>query len=542
MTTDRVMRTAQQLYEGIDIGGGAVGLITYMRTDSVNLANEAIADIRAYVGKHFDADYLPASAQHYKAKTKNAQEAHEAIRPTSVQHRPQALKDHLSSDQLRLYELIWKRAVASQMTAAQFDTVAADIAVGEGVFRATGQTLAFPGFLAVYQDAEEDEEEAKLPPLKEGQDLPVDKLYGEQHFTQPPPRFTEASLVKTLEEYGIGRPSTYASIISTLQDREYVVLDKKRFTPTPIGRLVNCFITRHFTHYVDYDFTANLEDKLDDVSNGKRVWTRLMGDFWKDFNDTLVQKQDVERGCPIPDEVCPKCGSPLNMQASKKGLFIGCTAYPKCDYTRPLSGNEEGPTILGQDPASGQNILLLSGRFGPYVQIGETPEDKKLKPRRASWPKGIPPDQADLATALKLLSLPREVGHHPQSGLPIVANIGRFGPYLLHDGKFKSIPKEDDVYSIALQRAVEVLAMERAPRGAAAGGEGKTLGKHPEDGKPVQLLNGRYGWYVKHGKVNATVPKSQEPETVTLDEALALIAAKVAKGPAKKPARKARAA
>ena len=219
--------------------------------------------------------------------------------------------------------------------------------------------------------------------------MPVDRLYGEQHFTQPPPRFTEASLVKTLEEYGIGRPSTYASIISTLQDREYVVLDKKRFTPTPIGRLVNCFLTRHFTHYVDYDFTANLEDKLDDVSNGKRVWTRLMGDFWKDFNDTLLQKQDVDRGCPIPDEVCPKCGSPLNMQASKKGLFIGCTAYPKCDYTRPLSGIEEGPTILGLDPQSGQNVLLLNGRYGLYVQIGETPEDKKIKPRRASWPKEV---------------------------------------------------------------------------------------------------------------------------------------------------------
>ncbi|HYP67404.1 MAG TPA: type I DNA topoisomerase [Thiobacillaceae bacterium] len=542
MTTDRVMRTAQQLYEGIDIGSGAVGLITYMRTDSVNLANEAIADIRAYVGRHFDAGYLPPSAQHYKAKTKNAQEAHEAIRPTSVAHRPESLKDFLSHDQLRLYELIWKRAVASQMTAAQFDTVAADIAVGEGVFRASGQTLAFPGFLAVYQDGEEDEEEAKLPPLKEGQDLPVDRLYGEQHFTQPPPRYTEASLVKALEEYGIGRPSTYASIISTLQDREYVVLDKKRFSPTPIGRLVSCFLTRHFTHYVDYDFTANLEDKLDDVSNGKRVWTRLMGEFWKDFSDTLVHKQDVDRGCPIPDEACPKCGSPLNMQASKKGLFIGCTAYPKCDYTRPLSGSEEGPTILGQDPESGQNVLLLNGRFGPYVQIGETPEDKKLKPRRASWPKAIPTDQADLATALRLLSLPREVGHHPQTGLPIVANIGRFGPYLLHDGKFKSIPKDDDVYSIALQRAVEVLAMERAPRGGGEGGEGKTLGKHPDDGKPVQLLNGRYGWYVRHGKVNATVPKSQEPESLSLDEALALIAAKAAKGPAKRPARKAKAA
>ena len=535
MTTDRVMRTAQQLYEGIDTGSGAVGLITYMRTDSVNLANEAIAEIREYVARHFDADYLPAAPQHYKAKTKNAQEAHEAIRPTSAKRTPASVKDHLSQDQFRLYELIWKRAMASQMTSAQFDTVAADIAMGEGVFRATGQTLAFPGFLAVYHDTEEDEEDAKLPPLKEGEDLPVDKLYGEQHFTQPPPRYTEASLVKALEEYGIGRPSTYASIISTLQDREYVLLDKKRFTPTPIGRLVNCFLTRHFTHYVDYDFTAKLEDNLDEVSNGKRVWTRLLGDFWNEFNDTLGHKQDVDRGCPIPDETCPKCGSPLNMQASKKGLFIGCTAYPKCDYTRPLFGNEEGPTVLGQDPASGQNVLLLSGRYGPYVQIGETPEDKKIKPRRASWPKDIPLEQADLVTALKLLSLPREVGQHPQTGLPIVANIGRFGPYLLHDGKFKSIPKGDDVYGIALARALEVLAMERAPRAGATGGEGKTLGRHPEDDKPVQLLNGRYGWYVKHGKVNVTVPKNQDPESLALADAVALIAEKAAKGPAKRP-------
>ena len=539
MTTERAMRTAQQLYEGIDVGEGSVGLITYMRTDSVNLANEAITEIRDFVARHYDRDYLPPAAQHYKAKTKNAQEAHEAIRPTSVARTPDSLKGHLTQDQQRLYELIWKRAVASQMVAAQFDTVAADIAVGAGVFRATGQTLAFPGYLAVYQESadegegEGEEGEAKLPPLKEGETLPVDKLYGEQHFTQPPPRYTEASLVKALEEYGIGRPSTYASIISTLQDREYAVLDKKRFTPTPIGRLVNCFLTRHFHDYVDYDFTAKLEDKLDDVSNGKRDWTRLLGEFWTGFNGELSAKQDVERGCPIPDEVCPKCGAHLLLQSSKRGLFIGCSAYPKCDYTRPLHGNEEGPTVLGADPASGQNVLLMNGRFGWYVQIGETPTEKKApKPRRASWPKDVPTEQADLATALKLLSLPREVGHHPQTGLPIVANIGRFGPYLLHDGKFKSIPKGDDVYSIALPRALEVLAMERQPRGrgGAEAQESKILGKHPEDDKPVHLLNGRYGWYVKHGKINATIPKSADPENFTLDDALPLLAAKAEKG------------
>ena len=535
MTTDRVMRTAQQLYEGIDIGSGTVGLITYMRTDSVNLANEAIADIRAFVGKKFDKDYLPSQPIHYRAKTKNAQEAHEAIRPTGVARTPESLKNFLSSDQYRLYELVWKRAVASQMTAAQFDTVAADLMVAQGVFRATGQTLAFAGFLAVYHDDEEDEEEAKLPLLKEGDVLPVDKLYGEQHFTQPPPRYTEASLVKALEEFGIGRPSTYASIISTLQDREYAVLDKKRFMPTDMGRIVNGFLTLHFGHYVDYDFTAKLEDKLDDVSNGKREWTRLLAEFWKEFDGNLAAKQDVERGIPM-DEKCPKCGAVLNLQASKRGLFIGCSAYPKCDYTRPLHGNEGGPAVLGKYPETGEDVLLMNGRYGWYVQVGPTPEDKKApKPRRASLPKGLPPESATLEMALKWLSLPREVGHNPKTGLPIVANIGRFGPYLLHDGKFKSIPKDDDVYTIDLARAVEVLEMP-ATRGRAAASEKKELGKHPDDGKPVHLQNGRYGWYVSHNKVNATLPKDLDPQSVTLLDALPLIAAKADKGPTKKKA------
>ena len=539
MTTDRVMRTAQQLYEGIDLGEGPVGLITYMRTDSVNLANEAITDIRAWVGETFSKDYLPPSAIAYKAKTKNAQEAHEAVRPTAVARTPDAVRHRLTADQARLYELIWKRTVACQMTPAQFDTVAADIAVGDGTFRATGQTLAFAGFLAVYQD-DEDEEESKLPALTENETLPVDKLYGEQHFTQPPPRYTEASLVKALEEYGIGRPSTYASIISTLQDREYVLLEKKRFQPTDVGRLVNCFLTRHFEHYVDYDFTAKLEDKLDDVSNGKRQWAQLLGEFWKGFDGELKAKQEVERGCPIM-EPCPKCAKPLFMQASKRGLFIGCSGYPECDYTRPIhAGAVERDPLLGKDPASGLDVKLLVGRFGPYVQSGDMPEDKKApKPRRASWPKEIPLDQATLELALKFLSLPREVGHHPTTGLPIVANNGRFGPYLLHDGKFKSIPKTDSVYEIGLERALEVLAMERAPRGASAAAALRTLGKHPDDDKDVTVHEGRYGPYVKHGSVNATLPKDTTPEAVTLEEALELIAARAAKGPAKKPAKKA---
>lgn len=536
MTTDRAMRTAQQLYEGINIGSDTVGLITYMRTDSVNLANEAITEIRAWVGKKFDADYLPSQPVHYKAKTKNAQEAHEAIRPTGVARTPDSLRNFLSQDQMRLYELIWKRAVASQMNAAQFDTVAADLMVQQGVFRATGQTLAFAGFLAVYHDDEQDEEEAKLPALKEGEILPVDKLYGEQHFTQPPPRYTEASLVKALEEYGIGRPSTYASIISTLQDRDYAILDKKRFMPTPMGRMVNGFLTLHFNHYVDYDFTARLEDKLDEVSNGTREWTAVLAEFWKEFDRNLTAKQDVERGIPM-DEKCPKCQATLNLQASKRGMFIGCSAYPVCDYTRPLHGNEDGPTRLGSYPATGEDVLLMNGRYGWYVQVGATPEDKKApKPRRASLPKAMPPETATLEDALRWLSLPREVGHNPQTGLPIVANIGRFGPYLLHDAKFKSIPKEDDVYTIGLERAVEVLEMPATRGGNSAASEKKELGKHPDDGKVVNIQNGRYGWYVSHNKVNATIPKDLDPQEVTLLDALPLLAARAEKAPAKKKA------
>jgi DNA topoisomerase-1 len=318
------------------------------------------------------------------------------------------------------------------------------------------------------------------------------------------------------------------------------VLEKKRFQPTDVGRLVNCFLTRHFNHYVDYDFTARLEDQLDDVSNGKRVWTRLLGEFWQRFDGDLKTKQDVERGCPIL-EACPKCGKPLFMQASKRGLFIGCSGYPECDYTRPLHpATAEGDNVLGKDPATGLDVKLLSGRFGPYVQVGDMPEDKKApKPRRASWPKDIPLENATLELALKFLSLPREVGVHPQTGLPIVANNGRFGPYLLHDGKFKSIPKTDSVYEIDLPRALEVLAMERAPRGADAAAVLRTLGPHPDDGKDITVRSGRYGPYVKHGSTNATLPKDITPEEITLDEAIGLIAARAAKGPAKKPARKA---
>jgi DNA topoisomerase-1 len=544
MTTDRVMRTAQQLYEGIDTGKGATGLITYMRTDAVSLAKDAIADVRQYIGSHFSADYLPDAPVFYRNKSKNAQEAHEAIRPTAIARTPDSLRPFLTSDQAKLYELIWKRTLACQMTPAQFDTVSVDLAVGQDKhrFRANGQVLAFPGFIAVYQENLDDsaeETDTRLPALEVGETLPIDKLYSEQHHTQAPPRYTEASLVKTLEEYGIGRPSTYASIISTLKDREYVDLDKKRFIPTPTGRLVNCFLTTHFTHYVDYDFTARLEDRLDDVANGEMPYIPLLGEFWREFSATLQAKADVARGCPIEDEVCPKCGGKLFLQASKRGLFIGCSNYPECDFTRPFNQTaEQEPMVLGTDPATGQDIHLLNGRYGWYVQIGATPEDKTIKPRRASWPKTIPVEQATLDQALILLSLPRTLGLHPETGLEIVANIGRFGPYLQHNGKFKSIPKADDVYSVELPRALEILSQPAGPRAQAMAG--KPLGEHPEDKKPVTLHEGRYGWYVKHGALNATLPKDISSEEITLDDALILLAQRAEKAPAKKTRAKAK--
>lgn len=543
-SAERAMRVAQQLYEGIDTGKGTAGLITYMRTDSVNLSQEAIADIRHYVGSHFSGEYLPKNAVVYRSKAKNAQEAHEAIRPTAIARTPESLKDYLSQEQFRLYEMIWKRALACQMAPAELDTVAVDIKVGSpgNVFRANGQTIAFDGFLAVYKEDEDeptgDEEEARLPALAEGERIPVDRIFGEQHFTQPPPRYSEASLVKTLEEHGIGRPSTYASIISTLlYERDnvgaYAILEKKRFKPTPIGRLINCFLTRHFRDYVDYDFTAHFEDELDEISNGERDWIPVMGEFWGQFSGQLDTKAKVERGCPV-EETCPKCAKPLLLQSSKRGLFIGCSGYPECDYTRPF-GDQLAPgedIVLGADPATSLPIKLLNGRFGWYVQVGDMPADKKAaKPRRASWPKDRPIEGADLATALKLLSLPRELGHHPQTGLPIVANTGRFGPYLLHDGKFRSIPRHHDVYGIDLAQALDVLSAPATGRGGAS--PGRELGKHPEDGKPVTVKDGRYGPYVSHGKVNATLPKDQNPEDITLDQALALLAAKSGKAEAK---------
>ncbi|HEU5284738.1 MAG TPA: type I DNA topoisomerase, partial [Burkholderiales bacterium] len=564
MSADRAMRTAQQLYEGVDTDGGGPGvsggLITYMRTDSTNLSSEAVTEIRDYVAKNFSTAYLPKVPVEYRSKSKNAQEAHEAIRPTSIFRTPEQVREYLSPDQARLYEMIWKRTVACQMTAARYDTTAVDIGVGDqdALFRATGQTLVFPGYIAVYQEGADDaieEGEEKLPALEEGEQIPADRIYGEQHFTLPPPRYTEASLVKKLEEYGIGRPSTYASIISTLQDRGYAVLDKKRFVPTDLGRLVNGFLTANFSRYVDYAFTAEMEEELDQISNGELDWVKVLREFWEPFVGTLQEKLETGRGVPLPaaeprvstwkeyaqrllsedwqqggrtPESCPKCGKQLYLQNSKRGPFVGCSGYPKCDYTRAWGELSEGPVTLGQDPDTGLDVLLLKGPYGYYAQLGPTVEGAKTKPRRASWPSNVPVLTADLETALKVLSLPRDLGLHPETNKPVEANVGRFGPYVKHDNVFKSIPKSESVYDITLARAVELLAQPKSGQGG-----GRHLGLHPIDNKPVAVLDGRYGPYVKHGNVNVTVPSDMDPATLTLDDAVDLLAEKAAKELAK---------
>ncbi len=541
-TTSRTMRIAQQLYEGIDIGSGTVGLITYMRTDSFSLAAEAVMQIREYVKKNFEAEYLPKSPIMYKTKAKNAQEAHEAIRPTDIFRTPASVRASLTDEQFKLYEMIWKRTLACQMAQAKFDAVSVDLSVGSeaNLFRASGQTMIFPGFIAVYMEGLDDEEEegdSKLPHLETGEVLNVEKIFGEQHFTEPPPRYSEASLVKALEEYGIGRPSTYASIISTLQDREYTTLDKKRFVPTDVGRVVNKFLTEHFTRYVDYDFTANLENALDSVAEGERDWIPLMDEFWQDFNQTIQAKANVDRpGNEILDEACPKCGRPLQKQLSRYGSFIGCTGYnatPKCDYTRRIVSDDapatNEPVIIGKDPETGMDISLLNGPYGPYLQIGEAEAGSKKKPRRASIPKEIPIASVNLETALRLLSLPRDLGTHPETGKKIVANIGRFGPYVNHDGKFKSIPKTQSVFDITLDEAVALLAQANGGPAPMA-----DLGPHPGDGGRIEVFSGRYGPYVQHAGIRATLPKSITPETLSLEEALNLLAEKAAKSSPKK--------
>jgi DNA topoisomerase I len=554
MTASRTMRIAQRLYEGVDIDGDTVGLITYMRTDGVALSNEAIAAVRDLIVEDYGRDYRPDEPRIYRTQAKNAQEAHEAIRPTDMHLRPGQAVRHLDDEQRRLYELIWKRAVASQMSTALIDQVGVDITspAGDVVLRATGSTIAFDGYLALYSedvdDLEDDEENRRLPPLKERDALDRGEIKPEQHFTQPPPRYSEASLVKKLEELGIGRPSTYASIIQVLQDRNYVRLDKKRFIPEDRGRLVTAFLSEFFKRYVEYDFTADLENQLDDISGGRVAWKKVLEDFWRDFSVAIGGTKDLkitdvinaldeslgkhffpDPGTGKDPRVCPVCGSGrLGLKLGRFGAFIGCSNYPECKFTRPLGiENADGPESsspreLGIDPATQVPVTMKKGPYGFYVQLGEGTGDEK--PKRASIPKAMSLADIDLDKALKLLALPRELGPHPEDGEMITAAIGRFGPYLKHGKEYRSLPKDDDVLTIGLNRAISLLA-EPKPQRRGMPTPIKSLGAHPSDGAPVNLFNGRYGPYVSHGGVNATL-RDISPDEVTLQQAVDLLAAR----------------
>ncbi len=564
---ERTMRIAQRLYEGVDIGGETAGLITYMRTDAVNMAPEGIAAAREVIARDFGERYLPARPREYKTKVRNAQEAHEAIRPTDPRRTPQSLKGVLDEELWKLYDLIWKRTIASQMEPAEFLRTTVDIRAegGDGEsygLRATGQVQKFDGFLKLYQegtdDEEKNEEERRLPEVREGERLAVEKVEAKQHFTEPPPRYTEASLVKKLEELGIGRPSTYASILSILRDRGYVRLERRRLVPEDRGQLVTAFLESFFPRYVQYDFTASLEDKLDRVARGEENWKALLREFWTEFRqaveateklriaDVLEALNEVlgpyifpRREDGTPDRTCPACSTgTLSLKIGKFGAFIGCSNYPDCRYTRPLSGAGEAAGAegepqadrieLGTDPESGLPVILfLKGRFGPYVQLGEGGDGESDKPRRASVPKGLDPATIDLEKALQLLSLPREVGRHPETGEPILAGIGRFGPYVQHGRTYASLPSVEEVFTIGINRAVDLIAEKEA---RTTRREIKSLGEHPEGGE-IQVMNGRYGPYVKWKRINATIPKDIAPEDITLEQALELLEKKaVAKG------------
>jgi len=564
------MQLAQRLYEGVDLGGESEGLITYMRTDGVQIVPEAIAAARRLVTRLYGDRYVPSSPREYETKAKNAQEAHEAIRPTDFSKDPESVSRYLEDDAARLYKLIWQRTLASQASSAEIERTTVDITVtgrdGQqyGV-RATGSVIRFDGFLRIYEEGIDDAvgDDGALPALTKGEALDPRKIEAKQHFTEPPPRYTEATLIKKMEELGIGRPSTYATTLNVLRDREYVRLDKKRLYPEDKGRLVTAFLESFFRRYVEYDFTADLEEKLDLISAGKLEWKDVLRDFWREFIAAVNDIGDLRIAqvlealnellgphiFPEPQDggdprACPSCtNGRLSLKVGKFGAFIGCSNYPECRYTRQLADtNGEKASlsgeakVLGADPETGLEITLRIGRFGPYVQLGES--DGGEKPKRASIPKGTDPEHIDLERALALLALPREVGLHPETGKPIVAGFGRYGPYVHHDGKYASLSAPEEVFEIGINRAVSLLAEKAANRRPRASSVIKELGDHPELGGKVQVLSGRYGPYVKHGKVNATLPKDRDPKQVKLQEAVELIAAKSAKGPTKKTPRK----
>ena len=589
----QTMQVAQRLYEGVDLGGETVGLITYMRTDGVTIVPEAINAIRGLIAREYSQKYVAPFIREYKTKAKNAQEAHEAIRPTEVTRKPSDVARYLEKDQAGLYELVWKRAVASQMASAELEQTTADIKVKgrDGktyTLRATGSIVQFEGFLKLYEEGrderlhaargkddttEDDDLSRRLPPLSQGDHVTDRKIETEQHFTQPPPRYSEATLVKKMEELGIGRPSTYASTLAVLQERDYVRIEKKRLIPEDKGRLVIAFLEGFFKRYVEYDFTADLEEKLDLISDNKLEWKDVLRDFWRDFTGAVEEIKDLRVGdvlealnellgphiFPSREDgadarTCPSCKTGrLSLKISSKyGAFIGCGNYPECRYTRQLADQGGDPDaagpdgkLLGYDPDTGLAVTLRTGRFGPYVQLGEAVGEDK--PKRSSLPKGVDAATIDLEKALQLLSLPREVGLHPETGKPIAAGLGRYGPFILHDGLYANLESIEDVFSVGLNRAVTLLAEK-----AAGGGKGrfqrakptvlKDLGEHPQGGGKIEVLSGRYGPYVKHDKINATIPNGKDPAALTVEEAVELLAARAAKGPGKKPVRKAKAA
>lgn len=575
-SASRTMQIAQKLYEGIDIGGETVGLITYMRTDGVQMAPEAIEAARAAVLDQFGPRYVPENARLYSTKAKNAQEAHEAIRPTDFNRSPDKLRRFLDSDQMRLYDLIWKRGIASQMASAEIERTTVEILAdnkGEKAgLRAVGSVIRFDGFIAAYTDQREegeapedgDDEDGRLPEINAREALAKQKVNSSQHFTEPPPRYSEASLIKKMEELGIGRPSTYAATLKTLSDREYVVMDKRKLIPHSKGRLVTAFLENFFNKYVEYDFTAELEEKLDKISAGELNWKDVLRAFWQDFfaqiedtkelrvtnvldalNEALAPLVFPKREDGSDPRICQVCGTGnLSLKLGKYGAFVGCSNYPECNFTRQLSseggaeadagGNE--PRALGKDPVTEEEITLRSGRFGPYVQRGDGKEAK-----RSSLPKGWAPADIDFEKALSLLSLPRDVGAHPETGKMISAGLGRYGPFVLHDGTYANLEGIEDVLSIGLNRAVTVLAEKKANpggRGRTAAVALKELGEHP-DGGAMTVREGRFGPYVNWGKVNATLPKGKDPQSVTVEEALVLIAERAAKDGGKTKAKKA---
>ena len=549
MGARQTMSAAQRLYEA--------GYITYMRTDGIDMAAEAVAAAREAIKDRYGTAYVPKSPRIYKNKAKNAQEAHECIRPTDMTRDASQLKSS-EADQRKLYDLIWKRTLACQMEAARLERTTVEIGSADGQvgLRASGQVVLFDGFLKIYEEGRDDvvgsDEDKRLPQVIQGEAALKKSVVPDQHFTQPSPRYTEATLVKRMEELGIGRPSTYASIVTTIQDREYVRKDKNRLIPEDKGRIVTIFLLNFFKRYIEYDFTASLENQLDDVSAGQGTYTDVLGPFWRDFSTAISETSELRisevldvldaalapqlyppRDDGTDPRSCPLCGAgQLHLKTSRTGGFVGCGNYPECRFTRPINGDGEASAdrVLGQD--QGDDIKLLSGRFGPYIQRGEATEENK-RPPRASLPKGWDPDALDLEKALSLLRLPREVGPHPEDGEIIEAGIGRYGPFVKHGKLYANLKEVEEVFTIGMNHAVEVLATKLATRGGAGRGAAATplkeLGEHPEQGGPVNVMDGRYGPYIKFAKINATLPKGTESADVTMDMAVTLIAEKAAK-------------